>query len=907
MIKKSGAGKNKNGGQTDSASNPYEAFFEQAVTCLVMLSSDCTILRLNNAWTAITGLPVSGQTGKSFPDCVGANDHEREELRRMIHGVITERKPAVFSSKPSAFASARFGRAVYWDWVIQPVTGHGGEVEYVFIELKDVSSRIGVDQDIALMNFAMQSVRVVIILFNEEGKISFVNAEACRLLGYSREEFLQMRIDRIDPDFLPAQWKDAWGRLRTLRTFMREGRLQAKNGMRIPVDIHANYFEYKGNSYNLALVRDATDRIRVLEELRASEARFSAAFRFSPIPVAILRASDNRFVDVNEEFLKAGGFTRDEVIGQTTASLNLYVAEADRSSVLEQIHSAGFLPTRELKLRMKSGEIRTILSATTGIMLGGERHYLSMSIDITERKKAEDLLRKFQLATEQSPASIVITDIRGLIEYVNPKFTEVTGYTAEEVIGANPRVLKSGEMPADEYRRLWQTISSGQEWRGEFHNRKKDGALYWELASISPIRDDTGEITHFVAVKEDITERKRAAEELHQTEVRSHNLEMELLQSQKLRSLGTLASGIAHDFNNILNIIVGHADLLEPYCSASAPASRSVDRIQKAAMRGTNLIRQLLTLARKGNSVFQPVSIAETVDEFLRLLTETFPRTITIGGTRDGSLPPVRADANQIHQVLLNLAVNARDAMPDGGTLTISTRLVPLAELTDEFPRATAPRYVCIMVSDTGSGMNEEVRHRMFEPFFTTKEPGRGTGLGLAQVYSIIENHRGMIGVDTTPAEGTAFRVYLPVEKEGDDLHLAALRDTRAIPGGMETILVIEDEPMIMEMLRSSLSQRGYTILSARDGEEGVEQYAQNRDAISVVLSDLGLPKITGEEVCRRIVALNPAAKVIIASGFVDPKVRDRLLQMGVSMIVQKPYKTAEVLRVIRTVIDTKG
>ena len=331
--------------------------------------------------------------------------------------------------------------------------------------------------------------------------------------------------------------------------------------------------------------------------------------------------------------------------------------------------------------------------------------------------------------------------------------------------------------------------------------------------------------------------------------------------------------------------------------------SQSIDTITKATERGADLVKQLLTFARKTETFFETVSINDMIREINQLLKETFPKTITISTSLDQDLPAIVADASQIHQVLLNLCVNARDAMPSGGTLSISTGAIEGEAVRSRFPKATARFYVQIQVTDTGLGMDEATRHRIFEPFFTTKELGKGTGLGLAVVFGIIEKHNGFIDVRSAPGEGTSFTVYLPIPGRAPKVSQQARKGVEEIAGGMETILVIEDEEMLRELMKAVLTSKGYTVLLADDGMKGVEMYKSHQKEIAVIVSDLGLPLLGGQDVFRQIREMDPQAKVILASGFIHPEMKSEMYKSGAKHFIQKPYLPDEVLRKIREII----
>ncbi len=510
--------------------------------------------------------------------------------------------------------------------------------------------------------------------------------------------------------------------------------------------------------------------------------------------------------------------------------------------------------------------------------------------DITGRKRVEAKLQQLSAAVEQSPSSIVITDVSGNIEYVNPKFERVTGYALAEVIGQNPRILKSGNKTPEEYQQMWETVQSGQEWRGEFHNRKKNGELYWESASISPIIAPDGVITHFIAVKEDITQQKMFEEELRQT--------------QKMQSIGTLAGGIAHDFNNILGIIIGHAGLLQENGRTKEKHQQSVSAIDTAARRGASLVKQILTFARKTEIRFELVRVNEIIKELAKLFEETFSKSITFVFDLERQLPLIDGDASQLHQTFLNLCVNARDAMPEGGTISIKTDTVNGQAVQELFPNATMDEYVRITLRDTGAGMSEEVRKRIYEPFFTTKELGKGTGLGLSVVYGIVNDHHGFIDVDSTVNQGTTFRVYFPVPGERRSSIATKDHNKSISQSKHETILLVEDEELLRSAIEIILTTNGYKVLTAKDGIEAIEVFKRGNGSIALVIMDFGMPRLSGLGALKEIQALNPQTKCIISSGYIDPNVRDEIHGLHSIEFLPKPYLEGEILALVRKVLD---
>jgi two-component system NtrC family sensor kinase len=507
-----------------------------------------------------------------------------------------------------------------------------------------------------------------------------------------------------------------------------------------------------------------------------------------------------------------------------------------------------------------------------------------------ERMQGESTLRKLTSAVAQSPVSILICDTSGCIEFVNPKFTQVTGYEKNEVLGLNPRFLKTGHTPPEEYRRLWSTISGGNVWEGEFQNRKKSGELFWEHATISPIRNSEGVITNYLAIKEDITGTKK--------------LEEQLRQAQKMEAIGQLAGGVAHDFNNILQVIMTFATLMKMDNHLQAQDKDHVEQILASAHRAAHLTSDLLTFSRKKAMQPKPCDLNDIVLNFRKFLTRIIGEDITLKTTCWEAPLDVCADSGQLEQILINLATNARDAMPLGGEFTVTTEPAELdTAFVQEHGFGKPGRYAIMTVSDSGSGMDKEMLEKIFEPFFTTKGVGKGTGLGLAIVYGIVKQHGGHIAVSSEPGRGTTFRIYLPAidstEKALDELSPVGDEFT-----GSETILVVEDEEAVRQVASSVLQRFGYHVLTACDGKEGVEQFTAHRDEIKLVLMDVIMPTMNGREAVDRIREIRPDCRVLYTSGYTADIIQERSKLGSGEEIVQKPVPPLELLRKVRTMLD---
>ena len=845
----------------------------------------------------------------------------------------------------------------------------------------------------------------------ETGIILDANQEACRLFQRPRESLVGLHQAKLHPPDQEAEVRRLLAAFASCRGFENvEMAALTADGRRLPVEISASFVETPPSGIVVQLIfRDVSEKRAAEASLQRHESLLSSFFRASPVGLGVAR--DRVLLEVNDRLCEMSGYTREELIGH--AGSVLYASQSDFEQVgLDLYPQIDRQPvgTVETRWRRKDGSVYDVLLHSSVLDQANHPAGLTFSAtDITQRKKAEENLRHMSRVLEQSPVSVVITDLKGTIEYVNPRFCQLTGYTLEEAVGQNPRILQSGKTPPEDYRDLWRTIKQGRNWRGQFLNRKKNGELYWELASISPLRDPLGKLTHFLAFKEDITERKatqeriqeqaallnqtqdailvlgmdrrllycnqsaerfygRAAQELlgqeadalmfpekpaeilevcngtlqngaWSGEVRlgatldkprcvysrwslvrndkggvtsflvvnsditeKKQLEEQFLRAQRMESLGTLASGVAHDLNNVLAPVMMAVDILRENKLSPEDASM-LKMLDQGARRGADIIRQLLAFGRGMDGQRADLQTRPLLKEMAKIIEETFPKTIKLEKRFAEDLWSVHVDATQIHQVLLNLCVNARDAMPRGGTLTLAAANVILEpEIAASNPASATGPFLLLEVADTGTGIPPEMLEKIFDPFFTTKAPGKGTGLGLSTVIGIVKNHGGFIKVASRLNEGSRFQIYLPALVNQGTAYLA--QQTHPIPDGRgELILVVDDEESVRAIVSRALESHGYRVLVATNGAEGLMTFSQERGAIQAVVADMVMPVMDGGTLIRVLRSYSPGMPVIAMSGL--PAQEQELANSGAraDTFLHKPFRSQQLLEALHQLL----
>jgi PAS domain S-box-containing protein len=748
----------------------------------------------------------------------------------------------------------------------------------------------------------IENASVGTCLVGVEGKFLTVNHAMQELLGYSEDELRQFTFS--DVTYIEDREIGYSLLQRTLsgelKKFTIEKRYIHKDGHPVWGLVSSSLIRDSNGKpkYFITHVQDITERKRTEQEVQQSFSLLQATFESTADGILVVDRVGN-ITNYNVQFTQMWNIPGNILAeGKDREAINFVLAQLkspkDFVSKVNELYSHPEDESFDV-LEFKDGRIFERYSHPQRIDGRPVGRVWSFR-DVTQRKLAEEQLQeseeRYRRLVEYSPNAIAVHS-EGKFVYVNPAAIKLIGATDESQLIGMPIM---NIIHPDDIEVVRQRVHLGMTERKALPPMEEkfirlDGLIIEVEVTSLPIIFHGKPATQVVV--RDITDQKK--------------LQNQLIQSQKIQSLGTLAGGIAHDFNNILAIILGYSSTLDKNRNDAQRHTEGIAAISQAIDRGASLVRQILTFARKTDIAFEPLNIPDLVHELLSMLKETFSKTITFTQTYAPDLPDILADRTQIHQTLLNLCVNARDAMPNGGSIAIKAEQRTKKEVSKRFPAANQELYACISVTDTGEGMDEAIYARVFDPFFTTKEKGKGTGLGLSVVYGVMQSHHGFVDVESCVGGGTTFYLYFPVSHIADRPMEDVSPGNEKLVGGTETILLIEDEYLILKLIRRLLKSYGYSVYVAADGEEAIEVFARHRDEIALVLSDIGLPKMSGIDVFKKLKEMNPHTKVILASGFFEPDLKFSLHQLGVKGFIQKPYSNDEVLRKLRVVLDEKS
>jgi len=779
----------------------------------------------------------------------------------------------------------------------------------------------------------MREANDIIFLMDGEGRIKEANTRAVEHYGYTLSELKAMQMVDLRSPEARDEAQERFTEMMALGAIRFETVHRRKDGSVFPVEVSAKLVHLEGEPRVISFVRDIAERQSQQRALQRMTQLYAA---LSQVNQAIVwtKTREELFARICGAMVEQGWFrmawigwndpatcrvavaaqygdtkgyldafevrSDDTPIGHGPMGtairedrpciLNDYLSLPESGAWREAANRSGFASAAAFPIRLGGKPVgalavyageKDFFGVQEASLLGEAALNVSFATDHhdqeAQRRHVEDSLRKVRVAVEQSPVTIVITDAGGAIEYVNPKFTEVLDYTFDEAMGKNPKILKAGGMPPEIYKQMWETILAGNVWKGEFRNRRKDGGIIFERATIAPIRNDEGAITNFVAVMEDITEHKRAEEE-------RRTLEAQIQQSQKLESLGNLAGGVAHDMNNVMGAILGIASVHRERLDSADPLARSLDTIISACLRGRGVVKSLLYFAQKDIEGKQSIDLNTLVRDMAQLLAYTTLKRAEFSMDLQEDFGVIQGEAGALGHALMNLCLNAMDAMPVGGTITVRTRRQPGGGGT-------------LSVCDTGHGMTPEVLARATEPFFTTKPLGKGTGLGLSMAFGTMKAHGGALEIRSQPGSGTEVILSFPAEL-GSSVHREsdAPVDGKAASDGVLRILLVDDDELVRESMSLLIECVGHRVHVVGSGAEAIE-YFQSDSAVDLVILDMNMPGLSGAETLPRLLALRPGQPILLASGYSEEDMAPILAAHPSVHSLAKPFTLKELQR----------
>lgn len=778
----------------------------------------------------------------------------------------------------------------------------------------EISERCSAEEALRASERQLSSIHdtvgdVIFLLAVETGgafRFVSVNPAFCATTGLPIEAVVGKLVSEVIPEPSLTLVLDRYARAIRQRSIVRweETSLYPKGRLIGEVSV-APIFDQNGKCTHLVgAVHDITARKHAEEAIEAQRLFLRRVIDTDP-NLVFAKNREGKFTMVNQAVAELYGSTVEDLVGKGDADFNVNADEVERfrKADLEVIDLQKEMIIPEEPITDSQGRRRWLqtVKRPLGKDPNNQELLLGVATDITARKEAELEIRKLKLGIERSGEIIFMTDVEGNIVYVNPAFEKTYGYSAEEVLGQTPRILKSGLTGKAAYDAFWGALLSKQVVSGEIANKTKDGRILTIDSTANPVLDDQGSMIGFLAIQRDITANKLAEEALRRSEE-------QLRQALKMEAVGRLAGGVAHDFNNLLAVIIGQTELAQVRMGDGHPLAGSIAAIDTAAQRAADLTQQLLAFSRKQVLAPKVIDLNQIVSATEKMLRRVIGEDIELVASAAPDLWPVLADPGQIQQVVMNLVINARDAMPSGGTLIIRTTNTVLSkETTFTTGRVVAGPYVSLSVQDTGVGMDRETMTRIFEPFYTTKEAGKGTGLGLSTVLGIVEQSRGYLDVSSRVGEGTTFRIFLPpadatVKPDSQDPEKSQVSDS----GGSETILIVEDEPGVREMMSSMLAMSGYKVHSCSGGQEAVALLETRDCKIDLLITDVIMPGMSGVELAIRASRVSPHLRVVYMSGYTDDVLaRGGVLTEG-ALLLQKPFRIEVLKRIVRTALSVE-
>ena len=873
-----------------------KSIFEHSPSLVLLKNLEGRYMYVNDRhedWFGIPGEAMIGRTVHEFypkksTDVMEVNDRE---VFRTGQPILFEHELPRTDGAPMTLMTTKF-----------PVRDSTGAITGIGTIATDVTDHRRAEAELrenaALMRLLTDAVPVGISYVDRDQRYRFSSATHARWIGKSPEDVVGKRIDEV---LTPEDYAQILPRIQASlagerwefedKRIFPDGKTRTVHAVLIP-DIAGNG-EVRGYS---AMIEDTTERRLAERAILESEAMIRAVIDSFPVPISV-KDTDGRFTMINQETRTRTGDRISDLIGKTSFDLHdppkAEMMEAQDREAMETRAAV----EREYEVNFGGSYPRQVISTKFPILTGeGVVSGIGTIItDITDRKRAENALReseeRFKSIFEHSPSLIILKENDGRYRLVNARHDDFHGIPAAEMIGRKAHDMYPGEIADHFVAKDREVLATGRTVQWEQEMTRADGSPLFLINTKFPVRDHEGGIVGLGTISTDVTEQRRLVSQLRE--------------SQKLEALGQLAGGIAHDFNNLLQIITSYALLARDVPPNADTLPKFLENIIRAGNRAANLTRQLLTFSRR--TVLQPVTIDfnELITDLLRMVERLIEENIELEFTRGGNLHAVLADEGMMEQVILNLCVNARDAMAGGGRISIATGNFEADQAFCDAQGWEYPgSYVMVSVSDNGTGMTSDVREHIFEPFYTTKEVGKGTGLGLSMVHSIVEQHQGRIEVTSEAGGGTTFRIYLP-KAEGATPQEEVFASDEA-PGGTETILIAEDEEGVRTLLSNLLQSKGYSVVLASDGHEAVERFRIEKNAVNLVILDVVMPRMKGTDAFERINELKPGIPVIFSTGYSDNVIDAEFLQRKGVRLLQKPYDPNNLFRAVRDMLDER-
>lgn len=732
-------------------------------------------------------------------------------------------------------------------------------------------------------------------------KILDANAKAGELLAYAQLDLIGKPLNDIYPLKRSRRRREHLKNLGVRGSLVFEDEVLRSNGNFIPVEISARRVEYEGRLAVQCFVRDIAARKEAEQALKASEENHRTLIEAASEGIMVLHR-DGTVVLANPQAASVLDSTPERIVGQSVDSLWTKSVAAEWMAHIGRAIETGSGFTTEIVQPSSEGD--RYFTTSVQPLRNAEGVFdrvMTISTDVTESKLAETALResevRYRELSDNLPQTVFEADLAGRLTFINSRGFTRFGYT-REAFDAGLNVFDM-IAPADRARALEEmkdTLSGSMKSGVEFNAQRQNGETFPAIVHARPIVRD-GQAVGIRGILTDVSQSRHAEEE-------QERLKDQLRQSQKLEAIGTLAGGVAHDFNNLLTGILGYANMLKVGSEPGSDVYRGTEVIERAAERASELTHQLLGFARKGKMRNTDVDVHLVINEVITLLDRTIDKSIVIQTQLRAEKHFIRGDATQIQQIILNLAVNARDAMKDGGNLTFHSDTVDFnSESTRRLSGLQPGTYLLLQVSDTGAGIPKELQDRIFEPFFTTKDQGEGTGMGLATVYGIVKNHDGLVRVSSEEGKGTTFKIFLPVQEPSPKKD-SPEKEVKPLRKGRGRVMVVDDEEVVRKLAQDMLEQLGYEVVTLENGEEAVNYYSKHSETIDVAIIDMIMPKLGGRDCFRALKEINPGVRAILSSGYSQEGAVQEILDQGMRGFVQKPYKMEELSDAVARALD---